>query len=96
MEKDIVIENLKEIAKKYKVDKLVLFGSRARGDNSPVSDYDFAVFERDLTSLDKAYFLNEVDELETLKKVDIVFVRESATDELMKSIVKEGITIYEY
>jgi len=30
---------------RYKVDKIVLFGSRARGDYSSVSDYDIAIFE---------------------------------------------------
>jgi len=43
--KDYVIEQLCEIAAKYKIEKMVLFGSRARGDHSLLSDYDIAVFE---------------------------------------------------
>ena len=34
-----------------RVDRVVLFGSRARGDHRPDSDYDLAVFVRDMGSL---------------------------------------------
>lgn len=34
-----------------RLERVVLFGSRARGDASPDSDYDFAVFLRDAGSL---------------------------------------------
>lgn len=33
-------ENVLEVAKKYPVKKITLFGSRARGDNRPDSDVD--------------------------------------------------------
>lgn len=92
---DRVIEDIKEIAMKYKVEKIVLFGSRARGDHSAVSDYDFAVFESYLSALEKARFCADVDEIETLKKIDIVFVRENSTDELMESIKRDGVILYE-
>ena len=35
------------------IERVVLFGSRARGDARPDSDYDVAVFLKDLTSFDK-------------------------------------------
>ena len=92
---DKVIEDIKEIAKKYKVEKIILFGSRARGDHSTVSDYDFAVFENFLSALDKARLCEDIDEIETLKKIDIVFVQENSTDELMESIKRDGVILYE-
>jgi len=92
---DDVLEQIRRIAVKYKVDKVVLFGSRARGDYSPVSDYDIAVFKKELSTLDKACFCDDVDEINTLKKIDLVFVHESATDELMGNIKRDGVTIYE-
>lgn len=95
MDMDTVLEQMKAIALKYKVDKLVLFGSRARGDHSPVSDYDIAVFERNLSAWDKASFCADVDEIETLKKIDIVFIYDSATDDLLKNITREGVIFYE-
>ncbi|HBW39012.1 nucleotidyltransferase domain-containing protein [Desulfosporosinus sp. BICA1-9] len=92
---DSVLEQIKEISLQYKVDKIVLFGSRARGDYSSVSDYDIAIFENHLSALDKARLRDDVDEIETLKKIDIVFVQENFTDELMESIKRDGVIIYE-
>ena len=62
---------------------------------SSVSDYDIAIFENHLSALDKACLRADVDEIETLKKIDIVFVHENSTDELMESIKREGVIIYE-
>ncbi len=92
---DAVLNQIIKIAIKYNVEKIVLFGSRARGDNSCVSDYDIAVFKKELTQIDKACFSLDVEEIETLKKVDIVFVNESLSDELMENIKREGVLIYE-
>jgi len=92
---DSVLERIKEISLQYKVDKSVLFGSRARGDHTPVSDYDIAIFENHLSALDKARLRDDVDEIETLKKIDIIFVQESFTDELLESIKRDGVIIYE-
>ena len=41
--KPVVIREICELAKKYNVDRVVLFGSRARGDYKRVSDIDLAV-----------------------------------------------------
>jgi len=92
---DSVLEQIKEISRQYKVDKIVLFGSRARGDHSPISDYDIAIFENHLSALDKACLRDEVDEIATLKKIDIIFVQENFTDKLMESIKRDGVILYE-
>jgi predicted nucleotidyltransferase len=92
---DNVLNDIISIVKKYNVQKVVLFGSRARGDNTDVSDYDIAVFEDKLTATDKAYFTQDIEDIQTLKKIDIVFATGNETDELMNSIKKEGVTIYE-
>ena len=90
---DIVIEQIKKLATKYKVKKVVLFGSRGRGDNTEVSDYDIAIIDNDLSDLDKASFCSDVEEIDTLKKIDIVFVNESLKDELMENIKRDGVTL---
>lgn len=92
---DDVLIQICEIAIKYNIEKVVLFGSRARGDNSPVSDYDIAVFKNNLSAIDKASFSSDVEEIETLKKIDIVFMNADLTNELMKNIEREGVIIYE-
>jgi len=92
---DKVLDEIKKIAMKYKVQKAILFGSRARKDQSSVSDYDIAIIAESLSSFDKASFYADVEEIETLKKIDIVFINNSTNDELMKNIMKDGVVIYE-
>lgn len=92
---DNVLREIKEIAIKYNIRKVVLFGSRARGDNTLVSDYDIAVFGESLSAFDKMNFCSDVEEIETLKKIDIVFMDAVLTDDLLKNIKEDGVTIYE-
>lgn len=46
-----------------RIERVVLFGSRARGDATPDSDYDLAVFLRDLR--DRAGEMNRLADLST-------------------------------
>ena len=92
---DCVLEEIKKIAMKYKVRKAILFGSRARNDHSSVSDYDIAIIADSLSPFDKACFCDDVEEIKTLKKIDIVFLDNNTSDELMANITKDGIDIYE-
>jgi predicted nucleotidyltransferase len=48
-----------------RVERVVLFGSRARGDAQPDSDYDIAVFPRDMTDTDRAAEMNRLADLST-------------------------------
>lgn len=92
---DIVLENINEIAKKYNVEKVILFGSRARGDNLDTSDYDLAIFAEDLNPITIARFSIKIDEIETLKKIDLVYVDKNTDGSLLDNIIKEGMIIYE-
>lgn len=93
--KDNVLVQLKAIASKYKIDKMLLFGSRARGEHSPVSDYDVAVFERELSQRDRALLCLDIEEINTLKKIDVVFIDDNIEEEFIANITKEGVVIYE-
>ena len=80
-----------ELAKKHNIDKVILFGSRARGDYNKVSDIDIAV-----TGGDIAEFSIDVDEeTKTLLQFDVVNLEGSVQKELLESIEREGIVIYE-
>ncbi len=51
---DPILERFRSVATELygsRLERLVLFGSRARGDNRPDSDYDIAVFLHGYTSL---------------------------------------------
>lgn len=80
-----------ELAKMYHIDKVILFGSRARGDYEKVSDIDLAI-----TGGETVKFALDVEEnAPTLLKFDIINLDGSVRKELRSSIEKEGVTIYE-
>ncbi len=89
--KETLINELIEYSKKYNITKLILFGSRARGDYRKLSDIDLAVSGGDV-----ARFSADVqEETRTLLFFDIVNLDKPVQDELLESISREGITIYE-
>lgn len=78
---------------KYRVDKIVLFGSRARTDNKERSDIDIAVYG---LPPDRQYlFAEDIDNLPTLLEFDVVYIRENTSKELLEEIDKDGAVIYE-
>jgi predicted nucleotidyltransferase len=87
-------DSIINFAKKFNLNKVVLFGSRARGDNKPRSDIDIAIW-MDGNSFDKANVLNEIEEIETLLKIDLVIIDDNTENELLNSIINEGVLIYE-
>lgn len=88
---DIVITEIVDLARKYNLDKVILFGSRARGDYRSRSDIDLAV-----TGGDCIRFALDVQEMtSTLLFFDIVNLDASVQKELLQSIEKEGVCIYE-
>ena len=87
----IVIEEICALAENYNVKKVILFGSRARGDFRKKSDSDLAVEGGDF-----ARFALDIDEeTSTLLEYDIVDLARDVQQELADSIRKEGIVIYE-
>ncbi|HEY9764757.1 MAG TPA: nucleotidyltransferase domain-containing protein [Chroococcales cyanobacterium] len=85
---------VERIAKIPGVCRVVLFGSRARGDNEPRSDIDLAV-EMDRPDLPEWYEIEEiVEEAPTLLSIDLVRW-DRASEELLANIRKDGITLYE-
>ena len=90
---DPVLKQIIAIATHSEVDSVLLFGSRARGDHRVNSDYDIAVFGS-LSASKEARFAAAVDDIETLKKVDLVFVNERVSEELVRNIKEEGKLLY--
>ena len=87
----LIDDILKTILKYTGVKRIILFGSRARGDFQKTSDIDIAI-ESDKNVLPIKDILD--DEVDTLLKFDVVDL--SATSEKLKDeIEKEGIVIYE-
>ncbi len=89
--KPIVIEEICDFARKYNVKKVILFGSRARGDFKEKSDIDLAVQGGDFIR----FMLDVNEETSTLLSFDIINLDEEIQSELRESIEKEGKIVYE-
>jgi len=87
-------ELVKPIAEKYNVDRVSLFGSRARGDNRPDSDYDFLVFCPKIRSLFKLGGLYSALEEAIGTKIDLVD-EESPDKEFISEIREDAVVLYE-
>ena len=79
------------LGKQYLAEKIVLFGSRARGDNREKSDIDIAVFG--MPKENHVFFAQAVENLPTLLQFDIVFVSSETSALLLENIRKDGITL---
>lgn len=78
-------------AKKYQIEKVILFGSRARGDHRETSDIDLAVTGGNVTG----FRLAVDDEVRTLLMFDVVNLDEPVQKPLLQSIESEGVILYE-
>lgn len=88
---DRVYLGLKQLAQKHRIKKIILFGSRARGDFYERSDIDIAV-----SGGNTAEFRLDVDEnIHTLLMFDVVDLDGHISEELQKEINRDGVVIYE-
>lgn len=86
-----IIREICDQARKYGVDQVILFGSRARGDFRRTSDIDLAVKGGDFLR----FALDVEEETSTLLQYDIVNLDQDIQQELRDSIQKDGIVLYE-
>ncbi|MCL2049514.1 MAG: HI0074 family nucleotidyltransferase substrate-binding subunit [Defluviitaleaceae bacterium] len=91
-----IYNEIRKIAAKYHVDKILLFGSRARGDNTPKSDIDIAVYFADgyFEQERVAFSLEVVDDVPTLYEINVVCVNDDTDERLLKNIQEDGVTLY--
>lgn len=86
-----VINEIIELARKYQMEKVILFGSRARGDYTRSSDIDLAVLGGDVVS----FSIDVEESVSTLLTFDIVNLSSDVAEGLLESIKEEGIVLYE-
>lgn len=78
------------------IGRVVLFGSRARGDAQPRSDYDFAVYAASMAhSAWSRWCLETAEAAPTLCSLDLVLASGAIADGLRRAIQTEGVTVYE-
>lgn len=83
-----LLNELKKI--EFKINKkIVIFGSRARGDYKENSDIDIAIIER--VSQDEKYeIMNEFDKIDSELKIDLIFIQNIENKKFLDSIKREG------
>lgn len=85
-----IIEEVSKICKKNGVQRLDLFGSFATGTATTVSDIDFVVYGcKDFMKLEW-----EIDEIDTLRKIDLFEFESIKNEFLLEDIKKYGKQIY--
>ena len=85
-------QQLAALARQYGAKRLVLFGSRARGDNRYNSDIDLAVYG--MPQENQGSFWMDCEDLPTLLKFDIVHIHEGMNPAFLQNIEKDGVTLY--
>ena len=89
--KENVIREIVALAEKHNLKKVILFGSRARGDYQRASDIDLAVCGGNVSM----FALDVEEETSTLLEFDVVNLDLDLQEKLLESIKKEGMVLYE-
>lgn len=92
---DKLKKSLINVFKSYKeIEKVILFGSRARGDNKKSSDVDLCLVGQNINHLVVANATMDILEINTPLSFDILSFNELSKKELIDNILNEGIIIY--
>lgn len=90
-----ILNQIINIARRYKeVQKVVLFGSRARGNHHANSDIDLAVYTESNKEFKNFYkLIGDIEGIDTLYKFDVILVDQYLEEKLNQNIDREGILI---
>ena len=80
-----------DLALQCQLDRVILFGSRSRGDNRERSDIDRAIQGGDTV----AFAASADEDIPTLLMFDVVDLDKPVQSELLEEIRKDGVVIYE-
>lgn len=88
-----IVDDILDICHKHKsINKVILFGSRARGDNLLKSDIDLAVYCENSIS----EFIEDIEmNTSTLLEFDFSDMKNINDEFFIEQVEKEGIIIYE-
>ncbi len=76
------------------IQRVILFGSRARGTHRVGSDIDLALVGESVSAI-RAKLNWQIDDLGFLETFDLVIMDETLEDRFRQRIEKEGVLIYE-
>lgn len=92
---DIEMQKLSEIFEHHgRIEEVILYGSRAKGNFKPFSDVDIALVGDELSRDDLNKVIQEVDDLLLPYQFDISLKHRLKNDALIEHIERIGIGIY--
>ena len=86
-----LLQELTRLGRQYNLDRIILFGSRARGTGTERSDVDIAVTGGDIDG----FYWEVKENFPSLLLFDIVDLDAGITPALQQELEKDGVTIYE-
>ncbi len=93
MREQKIYGQLAALGKQYAVEKIVLFGSRARGTNERKSDIDIAVYG---CKNFRGFYFDVNEKVDTLLEFDVVDMdQKGISSELINEIERDGVLLYE-
>lgn len=94
--KDSELTTLKALfAKNDRLERVILYGSRAKGTYKPFSDVDITLVGRELTHSDLNRMILDIDDLLLPYMFDISIYHTLKSSDLIDHINRRGIVIYE-
>lgn len=94
--KDSEFELLQAVFRKHEnIEKVVLYGSRAKGNYKPFSDVDITLFGEKLTRSDLNKIALDIDDLLLPYQFDISIFKSLKNKDLIDHILRVGIVVYE-
>ncbi|WP_027340617.1 nucleotidyltransferase domain-containing protein [Halonatronum saccharophilum] len=94
LKEEVVEEIVRVIGQEEKIEKAVIFGSRARGDWRKGSDIDIGIYAKGMDSKDFNLLRDELEQLDIIYKIDVVDVYGLSKERLVDNIEEEGKAIY--
>ena len=93
--KDIELERLTALfAKNERIESVILYGSRAKGNNKPFSDVDITLKGENLTHTDLNKLSLEIDDLLLPYQFDVSIFHTLNNKELIEHVKRVGKVIY--
>ena len=86
-----VRKDICRFAEENEIEKVILFGSRARGTNTERSDVDIAVYGDNFDG----FYWSVNENINSLLSFDIINFHNKTSQELISEIERDGISIYE-
>ena len=94
--KDIEMAYLETLfSKNERIERVILYGSRAKGNHKPFSDVDITLVGDELTHEDLNRIILAIDDLLLPYQFDISIFHHLKNDTLIDHIKRRGIVIYE-